>query len=330
MTRVHLWGILASLMLVLAVLLLGPYSSPDQFLPDQGTTWYYWKLPEQTTAGRISAWVLYLAHQVSIWWLIARFRAQPRGGDGAMQPLNWLAIAVNGLFILLHILQTRLFYDGLAQDTSVMTSQGSVVLLLVMVLLFENQRRGLFFGQRLHWLQRPGAFLRQYHGYYFAWAITFTFWFHPIEDNAGHLLGLLYTFLILFQGSLVRTRYHSNRYWTVLLECFVAVHGGIVAYLTQSTGVWRMFFFGFMALFIVTQIHGLGLKRRWIALAGLTYLGAVGAAYWGEGTKFLAVIRIPLVEYGLVLAMGALIWAGFWLRRTTTTLKGSAPPPRRG
>jgi hypothetical protein len=306
-TRTHLLGILACLGLTALVVALGPYSQPDMFLPDQGIDWYYWKLAEPTLGGRLSAWTLYLAHQVAIWGLIARMQSLPRRPGGGLGPLNWLAIGVNALFILLHIAQTRWFYDGLAQDTSVMTSQGSVVLLLVMVLVFENQRRGLFFGRRLHWLQQPGAFLRQYHGYYFAWAITFTFWFHPIEDNPGHLLGLLYMFLLLFQGSIARTRYHSNRWWTVLLECFVAVHGGIVAYLSQGTGVWRMFLFGFLGLLIVTQVHGLGLSRRWVLFTALLYLTAVALAYRGEGTGFLAVVRIPLVEYGLALLLGLII-----------------------
>ncbi len=315
MNRVHLLGIGACLGLIALIIALGPYSNPAMFLPDQGTHWYYWKLPEATLGGRVSAWLLYLGHQLAIWWLIARLRARPPAPGGGMQALNWLALGTNALFILLHVLQTRVFYDGLAQDTSVMASQGSVVLLLVMVLLFENQRRGLFFGRRLDWLQRPGAFLRQYHGYYFAWAIIYTFWFHPIEDNAGHLLGLFYTFLVLFQGSLARTRYHSNRWWTVTLECFVAVHGAIVAYLTLSAGTWRMFFFGFLALFVVTQMHGLGLRRRWLALLAAVYMAAVALLFWGEGTGFLVVLRIPLVEYGLVLLMGLLILAGLQLQR---------------
>ena len=38
---------------------------------------------------------------------------------------------------------------------------------------------------------------RKYHGYYFAWAIIYTFWYHPMEITGGHLLGFFYMFLLL-------------------------------------------------------------------------------------------------------------------------------------
>ena len=67
--------------------------------------------------------------------------------------------AANAGFILLHILQTRIWYDGLAQNVSIWSSQGSVVLMLVLILLMENQRRGLFFGKKekisLYFASRP-------------------------------------------------------------------------------------------------------------------------------------------------------------------------------
>ena len=48
-----------------------------------------------------------------------------------------MALAANGLFVALHIWQTRVFYDGLAQDTSVMASQFSVIFMLVFVLIMD-------------------------------------------------------------------------------------------------------------------------------------------------------------------------------------------------
>ncbi|MGC7094338.1 hypothetical protein ACPZ19_06725 [Amycolatopsis lurida] len=41
--------------------------------------------------------------------------------------MNVIALAANLGFIALHEVQTQLFYDGLAQDVSIFSSQGSVV-----------------------------------------------------------------------------------------------------------------------------------------------------------------------------------------------------------
>ena len=69
-------------------------------------------------------------------------------------------------------------------------------MVLVAILIMENQRRGLAFGVKVPWLKDAGRTLRQYHGYYFSWAIIYTFWYHPIELTPGHLLGFFYMFLL--------------------------------------------------------------------------------------------------------------------------------------
>ena len=53
--------------------------------------------------------------------------------------------------------------------------------------------------------------MRKYHGYVFAWATVYTFWYHPMENTAGHLIGFFYMFLLLLQGSLFLTRIHINK-----------------------------------------------------------------------------------------------------------------------
>ena len=57
----------------------------------------------------------------------------------------------------LHLVQTWLFYDGLAQDVPEWTSQWSVIVLLAAVLMMENQRRGLVFGRPLG-IPKTGVF----------------------------------------------------------------------------------------------------------------------------------------------------------------------------
>ncbi|MEW9548882.1 hypothetical protein [Nonomuraea sp. NPDC050783] len=311
--RVLAAGVLASAALTALVWLLGRRLHGVALLPDQGASWYYWKLPEPTVWTRASAWACYAAHQIAFWWLIHRARTRVGRRTSGLHRVNVVALAVNTGFVALHLLQTQLFYDGLAQDVSIFSSQGSVVLLLVAVLLMENRRRGLFFGRPAPVRREVVAFARRYHGYLFSWAAVYTFWYHPMESTGGHLIGFLYMFLLLLQGSLFLTRAHTNRWWTVTLELAVAVHGTLVAVMNSGPdGMWPMFLFGFLGVFVVTQMHGLGLGRgvRWAF--GLAYAGGALAVYAlrGDPAGVSAVVRIPAIEYLLVGVLALLLWLG--------------------
>ena len=164
---------------------------------------------------------------------------------------------MNGFFVVLHLVQTHLWYDGLAQDVSIWECAG---------VGGGDAGVGAADGQ-----PAPGAVLRQedrlprrltevarrYHGYYFVWAIVYTFWYHPLEATGGHLIGFLYMFLLLLQGSLLFTRAHVSRWWTLVLEVSVLAYGMLAAVM-QGNGIWPMFAFGFGGIFVVTQMHGLG------------------------------------------------------------------------
>lgn len=310
-TAVLWWGIAASLAFTALTWALGPFLPQIDFLPDTGFAHYYWKLPEPTVMSRATAWGGYLLHQVAVWAIIYYAQKTKTKYTGGLHRINIIAFAVNAFFILLHLVQTHIWYDGLAQDVHILTSQGSVIVLLIAILLMENQRRGLFFGKgkRLGLLKETGRVVRKYHGYYFAWAIIYTFWYHPMEVTSGHLLGLLYTFLLLLQGSLMFTRIHVNKWWTLVQELAVVVHGTLVA-INQNNGIWPMFFFGFLALFIVTQMHGLGLKpwQKWGFVAA--YATAVIIVYSSRGWAMLnEIVRIPVIDYLGVFILAILIWA---------------------
>ncbi len=286
-----------------------------RLLPDQGPSWYYWKLPQPTFWTRFSAWSFYALHQLSFWGLI--YYAQTRVGryTTRLHKVNWWALGMNAFFIFLHFIQTQIWYDGLAQDVSIWSSQASVVLLLVWVLLMENQRRGLFFGKKVPISKQVSRFARKYHGYYFAWAIVYTFWYHPMVSTSGHLWGFFYIFLLLLQGSLFFTRIHLNRWWTFAQEGIVLLHGTLVAVM-QGNDLWPMFAFGFGGVLVITQLYGLGLKawQRWLVLAG--YIGAVIWVYSGRGWGMAnEIIRIPVIEYLLVFALAVVFTAGLRVRR---------------
>lgn len=304
-----LWlGILFSAAFTGLIWITGYSLSMFPHLPQQGPSWYFWKLPSPTLWGEISAWGLYNLHQISLWGLIWYAQTHVKKYVAGLHPINYIALGVNALFIVLHFVQTHIWYDGLAQNVSVFSSQGSVIVLLIWVLLMENNRRGLFFGHKVPVAQRITQFARKYHGYFFAWAIVYTFWYHPMENTYGHLVGFFYMFLLLLQSSLFLTRIHINRYWTFTQEIVVLFHGTAVAFM-NAIALWPMFFFGFAAIFVITQMYGLGLKRwmQWLFLA----LYVVGAAVVYSQRPLSALwqpFAIPLIDYPGVLVLALLIW----------------------
>ncbi len=303
-----LWiGIAFSALVTGLIWALGPRLDAVALLPDAGPSWYEWKLPEPTFWTRASHWGLYLAHQLVLWGLIWWAQVRRPGYGTGLHRVNLLALAANGLFVLLHVAQTHLFYDGLAQDVSIWSSQGAVIVMLVWILLIENPRRGLVFGAKLPMGAELKRMVRKYHGYFFAWAIVYTFWYHPAVSTEGHLWGFFYTMLLLVQSSLFFTRAHLNRIWTFVLEATVLIHGALVA-VGQGGGLWPMFAFGFGGLIVMTQMHGLGLSR--LARAGVlaVYAGLVTYVYSGRGwDRIDEIFRIPVIE-----VLAALLLAGLF------------------
>ncbi|MBN1640449.1 MAG: hypothetical protein JXA09_04365, partial [Anaerolineae bacterium] len=308
-------GIAVSALVTLAYWGLGARLAGIPHLPDSGPSWYYWKLPAPETWARVTAWGFYLLHQFSFWAVIyAAQRQRARVGDG-LAPYNIAALAINLFFALLRLLQTHVWYDGLAQDVSIWTSQGSVILMLIMILIMENGRRGLFFGKRVPMPRRAMRLVREYHGYVFAWATVYTFWYHPTEATSGHLIGFFYMFLLFLQGSLAHTRVHVKRGWTLFLEAFVLLHGTLVAVM-QGNGLWPMFAFGFGGVLIVTQIWGLGLGRLVKGVLIALYVIAALIVYSQLGwVRLNEIVRIPLIEYALAFVLAWLLGGMAWVAR---------------
>ncbi len=292
-------------------LTLGRFQST--LLPDAGADWYYWKLSNVEIWATITMWAFYALHQLSVWWLIYRLKGQKPAPKGRIGKVNFWLLIVNAVFVALHLLQTTLFYDALAQFVPVMSSQVSVILMLVMILILLSRRRGLFFGKKIRLPERGVAFISKTHGYYISWAIIYTFWFHPMEGTLGHLVGFFYLFMLMTQISLARTGWHTNIKWITFLEVFVALHGAIVA-INASNGMWPMFFFGFMMMFIVTQVYGViknriaiaGIIASYTALVLITYGGILRNAFTGTPVGWSSIHQItwiPIILYALVFAI---------------------------
>jgi len=308
----HWWGLAAIALLMGLIGLVAPYGAHIEFAEDKGAFDYYWKLPERDYWASLSAWTLYAMHQLAIWVIIYKAQHAKLTYSNKLHPLNLWAMGVNGLFILLHIAQTKWGYDGLAQDVHEGTALLSVVFMLLIIFIMENDRRGLFFGKKAPGMKTQGSMLRKYHGYYFAWATTYTFWYHPIETTAGHLFGFFYMFMLFLQGSLFLTKFHVNRWWTVTLETFFIFHGATVAYFAiKEEGVqWSTFLFGGFGIFIVTHMHGLGLSLKQKLLTAAVLLSAAASFYAFNLELAWNMPRQMFMRYLMIFIFAGLIWLG--------------------
>lgn len=303
----------------------------DSAIPDCRGKWYYWKLKpwEVTPFTRLFVWLCYTGHQLSVWLVIylAQLKRSeetgPKYGTN-LNKYNYICLGLNVLFHVLHLVQTHITYDALAQDVVISSSQGSVIMLLVLVMLLQYTERGLFFGwptlkhtgkvsARLRLKHSPIHLIRKFHGYGFAWAAIYTFWYHPMENTYGHALGFVHTWFFMLQGSLMYTQFHKNRWWRLLQEVWVALHGSLVAIQTggpqlKGTSLWPMFLFGFLWLLALTQIFLLDFwnKIPWwtrifpvLVCTGIT----IGNYAWipdANGQTFVRIqeiVRIPAITY---------------------------------
>lgn len=303
--------------------------SLDRFIlgPDQGPTWYYWQLPNAVLINQIIVWLLYLAHQLTVWGLIYygynQYKQVNKKPTTTLTTYNILIIITNVFFIILHLLETQLFYDGLAQDVPIWTSQGSVIVMLAVMLIIENKRRGFIFGKQVGKpiTKEVIAFFRHSHMYIFAWALVYTFWFHPMDNDPQLLTGFFYMFLLFTQLSLAFTKSHLNRKWTALLEGFVAIHAVVVAINNTlsfgSSDMWPMFLSGFLFMIVATYIYGIKLKKRTILVITFFYIIFLIWIYvpspFGYGRDISYLFRfealwIPIILYLLGLVFAASIF----------------------
>jgi hypothetical protein len=328
-------GVLLSVGFTLLIWYLGPLLDRFVPLPDQGSDWYFWQLPERGFFTMLIVWTLYLAHQFSLWATIhwgrqnlKTLRITPTSG---LTRYNYGAIGLNVVFVILHLVQTHIWYDGLAQDVPIWTSQGSVIVMLAVLLVMENPVRGFFLGKRAGkpFTARVSGFFRRNHSYIFSWALVYTFWFHPATYDPQLLTGFLYMMLLFVQISLAYTKVHLDRRWTVFLEAAVAPHAVVVAiFNTQffgSANLWPMFLSGFLFLFVFTYMYAfrlrvdlrIGVTSLYLAFLAWLYLpGPIGYARNLEYLFRLEFLWIPLALYALACLFAGLAYLYLKLRES--------------
>lgn len=305
-------GVLTSIALTAVIGLTAANLSGFKIVGPTAPFAYPWRLETPTAVARLTAWGGYILHNLIVWLIIYLAQRERPKFKPTLRWFNWAMLATNLVFVGLHILQTQYFFDGLAQDVPEITALGSVALMLIVIIIFETPRRGLILGKKFKFKEGFVQIARKYHGYFFAWATIYTFWYHPTEGTWGHLMGFLYMFMLFAQGTLIFNRAHLNKWWTFFLEFFVVIHGVAVAVL-QGNDMWPMFAFGFGALVILTQMYGLGLNtwtKRGLA-TGFTLLVVAYYTFLGSIASINEIIRIPVLDYlmifllyGVYLAIG--------------------------
>jgi len=157
--------------------------------------------------------------------------------------------------------------------------------------------------------------------YIIAWALEYTFWFHPMASDPQLLSGFFYMFLLFTQVSLAYTRVHIDKRWIIILETYVAFHAVIVAvYNTaffQSADMWPMFFSGFAFMFVFTYLYALNVQKKVRWAVTLLYFAFITWLYIptpiGLGRDISLLLRleflwIPLILYGLAAGFAGLVY----------------------
>jgi hypothetical protein len=203
--------------------------------------------------------------------------------------------------------------------------------MLSLLIVMQNPKRGIFFGKKENKFMRPDVaktFMTN-HQIIFSWALIYTFWFHPMDSSPALLSGFFFMGLLFTQMTLAYTRIHFNKWWLLLVESYVAIHGTIVAIAQwvdfgSDPPMWPMFLTGFLAMVVFTYIHGLGLKNwvRWSIVAVyaifLVILYLPTPFGIGRDLAYLARLEflwIPIILY--LLAFIAAILAHLYLKVKT-------------
>lgn len=138
-------GLLVSVVLTLAIYLTSRTLSFDTTTSTQTQGFIYSiYLKNPTYWSRLTCWSGYILHQLYVWLIIFIVRRMSPQWSPSFRWWNWALFCGNLVFSVWHIVQTKYFYDGLAQDVSEYFALGGLVLMLTVILAFESPRRGLF------------------------------------------------------------------------------------------------------------------------------------------------------------------------------------------
>lgn len=301
---------------------------------------YPFRLAVTTIPSAVTPWICYLLHQFGQFYII--YKAKKAKAVGLLEwttasewnPYATAMLKLNVGMIMLHYLQTQLFYDGLASTFPEISTLFAGVSSILVAFVFKVQRRGLIFG----WTPEYGRELlyefttamREYHGYFASFGIVLTFWHHCMESTYAHLTGFIHIFLLFWQSSLLYQNQHRNQYWALLLEMWILVHGSVVAYYQGyiDGALYLMFFTSFTLLFLMGPLYGIPFVKEWLengnknarrqallygSLAWFVYFAiSQFSAYNALHYSFL-VIALPVLYYAFGAWYFAFYCSGKWM-----------------
>ena len=309
----------------------------------RGVLWYRWKsLPSQDAlefspftginfpyslkVRAKSAWIGFALHLAFVFTMIiwAEIRYSNNQGHNCPIPTspNWcdwittlelphyIFLVGTGVFMLLHLLQTHLKYDGIAQDTAELCPIIGTVLSLVVLALMQQTERGLVFGYGLEGETFTALtnIARRFHPFVLGWDIVFTFWYHPMEGGWHHLPGFFPLFCILIQGCLLFTAAHLNPIWRVGLELMGFPHAIYIEYTHPDRCRWKMFLTGVLVTPLVVHFHIFKISVATTIVLFVGYFSLVVFLYrnmpwkrWREPLHFpIAIFSLIFLVYGIL------------------------------
>merc|ERR1739848_55142 len=102
----------------------------------------------------------------------------------------------------------------------------------------------------------------------------------------GHFMGFLHAAFLFFQGSTFYTKAHVNKYFRMILEVWMLIHGTTVAMAanwykpkTERHEFWPILFCGFLLLFCFTMVWNLPIVRQMRNSCGVMIFPTVAALY---------------------------------------------------
>ena len=258
----------------------------------RGAFWYRWRslpskkalafspftgiiFPHKLIIRAKSAWLCFLLHLLFMTSMVAwsQYQHSSRethncphpapphwcGWTSQLEPTHYVTILGSIIFIVLRLVQTHMWYDGLALDVPEASAMVATIVASCVALFMQQTERGLVFGQSINTETSLALtnIARRFHGYVFTTSLVFTFWYHPTEGGIMHSSGFLLLILFLIQGSLMYTVTHLGVVWRNLLEFTVLPHSLLIEW-TRSrpkNESWKMFLSGYLLTFLITHIH---------------------------------------------------------------------------
>ena len=198
-------------------------------------------------------WSLYICHQVFHWSMLLYARCYLRTSH-KLQPFHYWMAGVNLLFILLHLAQTHLTYDGLACNKN--DAFLHVLFLSMLIHIAESDRRGLFFCNSFYSASsRLRKLAKEVLPFYFSMVILFSFWHHPLDGTPVLIARLVFELIFIVYSCLVRTLLFENKYWMLFLELLMLGFMTLLLDLPDLRTVVVPLLFVSQLVFVISAMH---------------------------------------------------------------------------